>query len=309
MRKHLHRAALGLTTVALVGGALAAPASAATARAEAATDWLSRPARRGARRQRVQPRRRQRLAVLHRPRTHPRRLLRLRLPRTCGPASRRASSGRSSRRSTTTPGPPSARVYAGAVGKLLTAVRHQRIKPADYGDGTLLTTLEGLVVTSGRQTGRAKDDRTGHRHLQRVRPGVRRDRARGAHGQRVGGRGGPVPAQAAVPRRLLPRDHDRPTPAAPAAPARPAAPASTPPRRSRWRSSTPRHASPPGPGGRAKAACDGRRALARIPAGGQRHVQGRAQQQRDRTGRHRPGRGRQEASAPPAPRPGSATSR
>jgi hypothetical protein len=48
--------------------------------------------------------------------------------------------------------------YAGSVAKLLTAVETAGIDPATYGDGSLLSTLQGLVVTEGPETGRAKDD-------------------------------------------------------------------------------------------------------------------------------------------------------
>ena len=51
--------------------------------------------------------------------------------------------------------------YAGQVAKLLTAVESAEIDPASYGDGSLLSTLQGLVATSGPQTGRAKDDTSG----------------------------------------------------------------------------------------------------------------------------------------------------
>ena len=48
--------------------------------------------------------------------------------------------------------------YAGQVSKLLTAVETAGLDPAEYGDGSLLPTLQGLVVTDGPETGRAKDD-------------------------------------------------------------------------------------------------------------------------------------------------------
>jgi hypothetical protein len=47
--------------------------------------------------------------------------------------------------------------YAGAMGKLLTAVQTQGIDPSTYGTGDLLTRLEGMVVESGPEQGRAKD--------------------------------------------------------------------------------------------------------------------------------------------------------
>ena len=48
-------------------------------------------------------------------------------------------------------------LYAGAIGKLLTAVETDRRDPRTYGDEDLVADLEGLVVTSGPETGRAKD--------------------------------------------------------------------------------------------------------------------------------------------------------
>ena len=51
--------------------------------------------------------------------------------------------------------------YSGPVGKLLAAVETAGIDPATYGDGSLLPTLRSLVVTSGPETGRAKDDDAG----------------------------------------------------------------------------------------------------------------------------------------------------
>ncbi len=50
--------------------------------------------------------------------------------------------------------------YAGAMGKLLTAVESAGIDPASYGTGDLVSRLESLVVTTGAETGRAKDDTT-----------------------------------------------------------------------------------------------------------------------------------------------------
>jgi hypothetical protein len=47
--------------------------------------------------------------------------------------------------------------YAGAIGKLLTAVQTQGFNPSKYGDGDLLPRLEDLVVDSGPEQGRAKD--------------------------------------------------------------------------------------------------------------------------------------------------------
>ena len=48
--------------------------------------------------------------------------------------------------------------YAGATGKLLTAVQQQGIDPSTYGDGDLVGVLEGLVHTaSDSEQGRAKD--------------------------------------------------------------------------------------------------------------------------------------------------------
>jgi hypothetical protein len=48
--------------------------------------------------------------------------------------------------------------FAGSVAKLLAAVESAGIDPASYGDGSLLTTLQGLVATTGPETGRAKND-------------------------------------------------------------------------------------------------------------------------------------------------------
>ncbi len=54
-----------------------------------------------------------------------------------------------------------ATTYAGPVAKLLAAVETAGVDPSTYGDGSLLSTLESLVVTSGPETGRAKDDDAG----------------------------------------------------------------------------------------------------------------------------------------------------
>lgn len=51
--------------------------------------------------------------------------------------------------------------YAGATGKLLTAVQAQGIDPATYDGGSLVTRLEALVAGSGDEQGRAKDDPAG----------------------------------------------------------------------------------------------------------------------------------------------------
>ena len=48
--------------------------------------------------------------------------------------------------------------YAGAIGKLLTAVEAAGRNPRTYGDEDLVAGLEALVVTAGDETGRAKDD-------------------------------------------------------------------------------------------------------------------------------------------------------
>jgi hypothetical protein len=48
--------------------------------------------------------------------------------------------------------------YAGAIGKLLTAVEAASRNPRTYGDEDLVAGLEALVVTSGDEAGRAKDD-------------------------------------------------------------------------------------------------------------------------------------------------------
>src|SRR5690606_24045816 len=53
---------------------------------------------------------------------------------------------------------PNGDTYAGAVAKLLTAVQMHGTDPATYADGGLLARLEGLVVTEGPETGRARDD-------------------------------------------------------------------------------------------------------------------------------------------------------
>lgn len=47
--------------------------------------------------------------------------------------------------------------YAGPLGKLVTAVQAEGTDPAEYADGDLVTRLEGLVVTTGPEEGRAKD--------------------------------------------------------------------------------------------------------------------------------------------------------
>jgi hypothetical protein len=51
--------------------------------------------------------------------------------------------------------------YAGATGKLLTAVLDKGIAPGSYAKGDLLPKLETLVVDSGPERGRGKDDTTG----------------------------------------------------------------------------------------------------------------------------------------------------
>lgn len=51
--------------------------------------------------------------------------------------------------------------YSGPVAKLLAAVETAGIDPSTYGDGSLLPTLQSLVVTTGPETGRAKDDDAG----------------------------------------------------------------------------------------------------------------------------------------------------
>ena len=51
--------------------------------------------------------------------------------------------------------------YSGPVAKLLNAVETAGIDPSTYGDGSLLSTMKSLVVTSGPETGRAKDDDAG----------------------------------------------------------------------------------------------------------------------------------------------------
>ena len=51
--------------------------------------------------------------------------------------------------------------YAGALGKLLTAVEFAGINPSTYSSGDLVQRLEGLVVTDGAEEGRAKDNPDG----------------------------------------------------------------------------------------------------------------------------------------------------
>ena len=156
VRKHLHRAVVGLATAALVGGTVTTPAHAATARATAATDWLSGQLDGGLVSSEynlgdgsgwqsytdygltldvyfafdtldVRARKRSRIISA----------LESEVDNYTGAAF--------------------GVTYAGAVGKLLTAVERQGIAPSEYGDGTLLSTLEGLVVKSGDEAGRAKD--------------------------------------------------------------------------------------------------------------------------------------------------------
>jgi hypothetical protein len=154
VRKHLHRAVLGLTTAALLGGTLTTPASAATGRATAATDWLSGQLDAGLVTSEYN--------VGSGWQSYTDHGLTLDfyyafdiLDVRAGKKSRIIRALESEVDNYT--GAAFGTTYAGAVGKLLTAVRDQGIAPADYGDGTLLSTLEGLVVTSGAEKGRAKD--------------------------------------------------------------------------------------------------------------------------------------------------------
>jgi hypothetical protein len=158
VRKHLHRAVLGLTTAALVGGTLATPAHAATGRARAATDWLSDQLDAGLVTSEFNVGQGWQSYTDHGltldvyfafDTLDVRAGQKARIIRAMEPEVDNYT------------GAAFGTTFAGAVGKLLTAVRDQGIAPAEYGDGTLLTTLEGLVVTSGSEKGRAKDSGAG----------------------------------------------------------------------------------------------------------------------------------------------------
>jgi hypothetical protein len=156
VRKHLHRAVLGLTTAALVGGTFAAPAEAATARAKTSTTWLSAQLDGGLISSEYN------LGDGSGWQSYTDYGLSLdvyfafdTLDVRAGKRSRIISALEPEVDNYT--GAAFGVTYAGAVGKLLTAVQHQGIAPAKYGDGTLLSTLEGLVVGTGDETGRAKD--------------------------------------------------------------------------------------------------------------------------------------------------------
>lgn len=160
VRKHLHHALLGLTTAALVGGALGTPAHAATGSARSASAWLSDQLEGGLIESEYN------LGDGSGWQSYTDYGLTLdvyfafdTLDVRAGKRSRIVAALEPEVDNYT--GAAFGTIYAGAVGKLLTAVRDQGIAPADYGDGTLLTTLEGLVVTSGPETGRAKDDGAG----------------------------------------------------------------------------------------------------------------------------------------------------
>jgi hypothetical protein len=157
VRKHLHRAALGLTTAALVGGTLATPAQAATGRAKAATDWLSGQLDAGLVTSEFN--------VGEGWQSYTDHGLTLDVYFAFDTldvrAGKKARIIRAMEPEVDNYTVAFGTTYAGAVGKLLTAVRDQRIAPADYGDGSLLTTLEGLLVTSGTEEGRAKDSGAG----------------------------------------------------------------------------------------------------------------------------------------------------
>jgi hypothetical protein len=156
VRKHLRRAVIGLATAALVGGTVSSPAEAATARAKTSTSWLSAQLDGG--------------LVLSEYnlgdgsgwQSYTDHGLSLDLYfafDTLGVRAGKRSQIISALESEVDDytGAAFGVTYAGAVGKLLTAVEHQGIDPATYGDGALVSTLEGLVVTSGDEAGRAKD--------------------------------------------------------------------------------------------------------------------------------------------------------
>jgi len=156
VRKHLHRAVLGLTTAALVGGTLVTPAHAATGRAKAATDWLSSQLDGGLVSTEYN------LGDGSGWQSYTDYGLSLDVYFAFDTLDVRTAKRRQIIRALepevdSYTGAAFGVTYAGAVGKLLTAVQHQGIAPANYGDGTLLTTLEGLVVENGPETGRAKD--------------------------------------------------------------------------------------------------------------------------------------------------------
>lgn len=156
VRKHLRRAVLGLTTAALVGGTLGAPAHAATGRAKAATDWLSDQLDGGLVSSEYN------LGDGSGWQSYTDYGLSLDVYFALDTLDVRAAKQRQIVRALEPEvdvytGAAFDNTYAGAVGKTLTAVQHQGIAPADYGDGTLLTTLERLVVKNGPETGRAKD--------------------------------------------------------------------------------------------------------------------------------------------------------
>lgn len=158
MRKHLHRALLGLTTTAVLLGGTVAPAQAAVSpEADSAGDWLADQVdsgivtseyHDGARwvayddfgltldvyfafdQLGIKPARRQGILDAVEPRMH---------EYTDVWGTR----------------------YAGAIGKLLTAVEAGGRDPRAYGDEDLVAGLEDLVVTAGPERGRAKDNPTG----------------------------------------------------------------------------------------------------------------------------------------------------
>jgi hypothetical protein len=156
VRKHLQRAVLGLATASLVGGTLTTPAHAATGRANAATTWLSGQLDGGLVSSEYN------LGDGSGWQSYTDYGLSLdvyfafdTLDARAGKRARIIRALEPEMDSYT--GAAFDVTYAGAVGKLLTAVQHQGIAPADYGDGTLLATLEGLVVQTGAEAGRAKD--------------------------------------------------------------------------------------------------------------------------------------------------------
>ncbi len=147
MRKHLHRAVLGLTTAALLGGTLVTPAQAATGRAGSAADWLAGELTDG---------------IVHNDQydfddvgltldffltlrdLRVKRAVRSEILDAVEPlAGSYVGTGDEA--------------YAAQHGKLLTAVQLGGGNPRTYADGTLVSTLRSLVRTEGRRAGRASD--------------------------------------------------------------------------------------------------------------------------------------------------------
>jgi hypothetical protein len=147
VRKHLLRAALGLTTAALVGGTLAAPAQAATGRATSAGDWLESQLTDG---------------IVHNDQFD---FDDIGLTLDFFLALRKLGVHPEARDAILTAVEPQVggyvgtggEAYAAQYGKLLTAVQMGGLAPGDYAGGSLATELRSLVRTEGRRTGQAVD--------------------------------------------------------------------------------------------------------------------------------------------------------